>query len=351
MFGPKRIGIIASRAVSLREVARDIAYVAQRQKLTPIMLDYTAEASELSRMFDRGIVVMAWNPLYVTPYALLVRDLNRLKTKTIMYTTTEGEIPKRFVHDWEKREVPLVANSEYTRRKLVKVGLNVIDVVPHGVNFEVVEKARPLVDAARRMLREKLGDGVYFVTVASAHPRKGLARYAKVVAKAREKCKECKFWIVTQSSAKSFFNGIDGVFVDTGFGKRSKTEIFALLGAADWYVQPTLAEGFGLPVLEAMAMGTPVVHTAYEPLTEFTEPSANILVRYEDVKYDTFGEGLYYELHLYDINDFVDAILEAYDIAKNRREEYEERSKRVEKHARQYDVVKVYTKLLKIVRQ
>jgi glycosyltransferase involved in cell wall biosynthesis len=44
-----------------------------------------------------------------------------------------------------------------------------------------------------------------------------------------------------------------------------------LLRGADCYVSPYRAEGFNLPVLEAMACGVPVLCTAGGPTDEFTE--------------------------------------------------------------------------------
>ncbi len=45
-------------------------------------------------------------------------------------------------------------------------------------------------------------------------------------------------------------------------GPVSDADLVGLLNAADVFVYPTLAEGFGLPVLEAMACGRPVVTSA-----------------------------------------------------------------------------------------
>jgi glycosyltransferase involved in cell wall biosynthesis len=52
-----------------------------------------------------------------------------------------------------------------------------------------------------------------------------------------------------------------------------------LLRAADCYVSPYRAEGFNLPVLEAMACGVPIVCTEGGPTDDFTDPSFAARVR------------------------------------------------------------------------
>jgi len=50
-------------------------------------------------------------------------------------------------------------------------------------------------------------------------------------------------------------------------------DLAALYSLADVYVQPSFAEGFGLPVLEAMACGCPVVCSNTSSLSEIAGPS------------------------------------------------------------------------------
>jgi glycosyltransferase involved in cell wall biosynthesis len=57
-------------------------------------------------------------------------------------------------------------------------------------------------------------------------------------------------------------------------GRVSDAELDALYRAACAFVMPSLSEGFGLPVLEAMARGTPVVCSRAGSLTEIAGDAA-----------------------------------------------------------------------------
>ena len=62
----------------------------------------------------------------------------------------------------------------------------------------------------------------------------------------------------------------------------ARGDVATLMQAADGLIQPSAYEGFGLPVVEAMACGCPVVATDIAPFREVTAGAA-ILVPPEDV--------------------------------------------------------------------
>ncbi|MFZ2965261.1 MAG: glycosyltransferase family 1 protein [Rhodoglobus sp.] len=64
-------------------------------------------------------------------------------------------------------------------------------------------------------------------------------------------------------------------------GYLSDEDLALALQRATVFVYPSLAEGFGLPVLEAMSMGTPVIHTDVPALVEVAA-DASVIVPLDD---------------------------------------------------------------------
>ncbi|MDI5977409.1 glycosyltransferase, partial [Amycolatopsis magusensis] len=60
-------------------------------------------------------------------------------------------------------------------------------------------------------------------------------------------------------------------------GRLSDAELATALRAASVLAMPSLAEGFGLPVLEAMAAGVPVVHSDVPSLVEVSGGAARVV--------------------------------------------------------------------------
>ncbi len=131
----------------------------------------------------------------------------------------------------------IVAVSEFTRSEVVElagVPEDRVRVVPNGVDALFTP------DGPR-------AEGEYVLAVATLEPRKNLAR---TVDAARQVGVELR--VVGA-------RGWGGVEVEGWVGEVPDAELAALIRGARCVVYPSLYEGFGLPVLEAMACGTPVV--------------------------------------------------------------------------------------------
>ena len=70
----------------------------------------------------------------------------------------------------------------------------------------------------------------------------------------------------------------DVILIDRYFGVDEQA---ALMQAADCYVSLHRSEGFGLTMAEAMALGKPVIATAYSGNLEFMDDRTAYLVRWE----------------------------------------------------------------------
>jgi glycosyltransferase involved in cell wall biosynthesis len=149
----------------------------------------------------------------------------------------------------------LIAVSEFTRRELVellRVPEERIRVIPNAVG----EPFGP--DGPR-------SEGDYVLTVGTLEPRKNLAAALQA---ARQLGVELR--IVGA-------RGWGGVEADGWLGRVSDEELARLYRGARSLVYPSLYEGFGIPVLEAMACGTPVV-TSAGGATEEVAGGAAVLV-------------------------------------------------------------------------
>jgi glycosyltransferase involved in cell wall biosynthesis len=66
----------------------------------------------------------------------------------------------------------------------------------------------------------------------------------------------------------------DRIIPLTTLSSQTIDDLKDLYSGADWYIQPSFYEGFGLPVLEAMKCGTPVISSSGGSLKEITADAA-----------------------------------------------------------------------------
>jgi glycosyltransferase involved in cell wall biosynthesis len=178
-----------------------------------------------------------------------------------------------------RRAHRVIAVSEATKRDLVNVlgyPPKKVDAIPLGVDTEIFRAtpvARPhLADRLRISIED---DTRVLLYVGSEQPRKGLETLVEALAILRTRGH--RFQLIKVGSAGTvnersrLLSKISALNLGdciTFLDYVDEHDLVFLYNCADVYVHPSCWEGFGLPALEAMACGTPVVSTNAGALPE-----------------------------------------------------------------------------------
>lgn len=175
-----------------------------------------------------------------------------------------------------KRSRRVIAPSEATAADVVRylgIARDRIDVVPEALGHPLAEPTR-----SRAEVRADLqaGGRKLLLTVSAKRPHKNLPRLLDALAALDERPLLILPGGPTEHEDELRAQaGAIGVADDVRFlGWVSGAELEDLYRAADAFVFPSLLEGFGLPVLEAMARGIPVATSSRTSLAEVAGDAA-----------------------------------------------------------------------------
>ena len=172
----------------------------------------------------------------------------------------------------------IVVPSQRTRDDLIvhyRVPETRISVIHHGVEA----RFRDVNQIQTERLRTRYGLVKPFVlAVGTIQPRKNLPLLTQAVAQS-----QLDHDVVIAGKRGWMSERVTTALEAAGLGQRLRMidyvpdeDLPALYAAADVFVQPSRFEGFGMPVLEAMSAGTPVLSASGSSLTEITGDAASL---------------------------------------------------------------------------
>ncbi len=182
----------------------------------------------------------------------------------------------------------IVADSENTKNDLVcllDANPDRVSVIPGGVDPHFQPASQEAVADVRR---EYGLEQPYVLGVGVIEPRKNFPRLIEAFARFRRQADEPyqlviaggKGWLSDETYREAERSAFASDIRFTGYVPDAYLP--ALYTGARAFAYPSLYEGFGLPVLEAMACGTPVVCANSSSLPEFAGDAA-VLVSPEDI--------------------------------------------------------------------
>lgn len=197
-----------------------------------------------------------------------------------------------------KRADIIVTDSEFSKREIIKYfpeHSGKIRVVPCGVDCK---RFRPCANPETiAEVKKSLDiDGEYFLYVGTIEPRKNLVRLIRAYKVFTKHIKNppklvlagAKGWLCDDIYALVRKLGIDNQVIFTKYVPSE--DMTPLICGAMAFVFPSLYEGFGMPPLEAMACGVPVLTSGEASLPEVVGDCAVICDAYS-VK--SIAKGLY----------------------------------------------------------
>ena len=173
-----------------------------------------------------------------------------------------------------RKAMLIIADSEHTKRDLMSL-LQIPEAKIRVIHLAVSKDFRPIKTRSKlRQIQKKYQTGAkYLLHVGTIEQRKHLEFLVKAYALAfREGIEEN---LVITGKRGWYYDGLLRLVEDFNLGKKVKFtgyveegDLSALYAGAKAFVFPSLYEGFGLPPLEAMACGTPVISSSTSSLPE-----------------------------------------------------------------------------------
>jgi glycosyltransferase involved in cell wall biosynthesis len=221
-------------------------------------------------------------------YILTIHDLSYFLYHDI-FTKAQRFYKKLNTSTGVKKSSAIITVSESTKNDIIKMFPDIneekINVIPLAVNKKVLGKeiSKKEIDA----VKQRYGiNSEYILFVGTLEPRKNLVTLIKSFKRISYYNNQIKLvivgkkgWLYKDILKKVEDKNIKEKVVFTDYVPEA--QLSAIYKGAKLFVFPSIYEGFGLPVLEAMTVGCPVITSYISSLPEVVG-NAGILINPED---------------------------------------------------------------------
>lgn len=285
-------------------------------RLRSILNDYNPRAKNFKKKiypFPSFFLEWLWNRLHLVDIERLTGKLDLFHTSdwleppakcpkvTTVHDLAVFKYPETFSpvrgHDivtnikrklgWVKRESSaIIAVSKATKDDIVELLGIPSDKV--WVIYEAAPKwIRKVSPEEIKKIKEKFNiEGDYLLSVSTLEPRKNLQRIIQAYQVLKEEIRGlCLVLVGKVGWGRDLSTGEKTIFT----GYVTNEEVSALYSGASVFVYPSLYEGFGQPILEAMTCGCPVVTSKISSMPEVAGEAA-ILV--DPMSVESIAEGI-----------------------------------------------------------
>jgi glycosyltransferase involved in cell wall biosynthesis len=257
-----RLEVYARGRFPVRSVWMQLALPGILRQLRPDLVHFT---NYLAPLLTRVPYVVSFHDMTLS----LVPETHTLKKRLL----TSSLVP--LVARAARR---ILAPSESTRRDVIRLlGTDPgrVRVIPYAAS----EAFRPVAEGPARLASAYGVRPPYFLYVGTIEPRKNLTRALRAFARVAPGLAEHQLvlvgdlgWKYAEVLAEARRPDLAGRVVLPGYVPESDLPLFYTHALA--FVYPSLYEGFGFPVVEAMGCGAPVLTSRSSSLTEIAEGAA-----------------------------------------------------------------------------
>ncbi len=217
--------------------------------------------------------------------------------RVVAYSPTDHDPPAKFLENVLKKCWRVIPFTKWSKESMEKVGIKTMDFVPHGVDLDILKPLDKMECRKKWNIKESDMDAFIIGIVAGNYDKEGRKRWEKQLESIkifRDKNPDCKLRVYIHSDINNYVHGFDLNGMLRFFGLDDITyvsdpyyfitqlpfdkmpEIYSMF---DVCMMCTSREGFGMPVIESQACGTPCITTDFAAAPELTHPDLRVKVQ------------------------------------------------------------------------